>query len=97
MRCSSVAFPITRSALLLRPAADPERELDLAVLAPVTWPLIRETAAVWICTGAAMVVGDRRVVAGLDPGRLLLGESVGERERAHSRSMAAASRQVDRF
>ena len=36
-----VAFPITRSALLLRPAADPERELDLGVLAPVTCPLIR--------------------------------------------------------
>jgi len=41
-----VAFPITRSALLLRPAADPERELDQGLFRPVTWPLIREKRAV---------------------------------------------------
>src|SRR6202042_1698596 len=50
--CRLVAFPITRSALLLRPAADPERELDLGLLAPVTWPLIRETSSVR-CRGGA--------------------------------------------
>ena len=41
----SVAFPITRSALLLRPAADPEQELDLGLFPPVTWPLVREREA----------------------------------------------------
>jgi hypothetical protein len=39
--CPFVAFPITRSALLLRPAADPEQELDLGLFPPVTWPLVR--------------------------------------------------------
>jgi hypothetical protein len=38
---SLVAFPITRSALLLRPAADPEQELDLVLFPPLTWPLLR--------------------------------------------------------
>ena len=31
-----VTLQITRSALLLRPAADPEQELDLGLFVPVT-------------------------------------------------------------
>jgi hypothetical protein len=42
---SYVAFPITRSALLLRPAADPEGELDLGLFPRLTWPLIRATGS----------------------------------------------------
>jgi len=42
----SVAFPITRSALLLQAAADPERELDQGLFPPVTRPLFRGSGTV---------------------------------------------------
>jgi hypothetical protein len=51
-RCSNVAFPITRSALLRRPAADLEQELDLGLFPPLTWPLLRGSST------TASVAGD---------------------------------------
>jgi hypothetical protein len=43
LRSPKVAPAGTRSALLIRPAADPDEEPDLGVFPPVMWPLVRET------------------------------------------------------
>ena len=40
LRFCLVAFPIMRSALLLRPAADPEQEPNLRLSPPVTWLVV---------------------------------------------------------
>ena len=48
-----VALPTGRSALLLRLAADPEQELDLGLLPPVTRPLVRASSSLVDCVTPA--------------------------------------------
>jgi hypothetical protein len=49
----SVALPITRSGLLLRPVADPERELRLVLFPPMTWLVVRGSGSNDMTSGVA--------------------------------------------
>ena len=89
VRTCSVAFSMASSAPPLRPAADPEQELDVGQFPPVTWALVRGTGSELGGCGGQTWLYARGAATGLGCGRCggdRAGARAGDQPRTVARS-----------